>query len=79
MFIVPVCSQGEGWGNKLRAHSKSKYKGSSYHMAKNHDWFNSFKVWSGTVKIGDDYVTSIKGSGTMKIKMHDGMVRKLDC
>lgn len=48
-------------------------------MENNRDWFNSFKQWSSTVKIGDDYVTSIKGSGTMQIKMHDGMVRKLDC
>lgn len=27
----------------------------------------------------DDWVISIMGSVTMQIKMHDGMVRKLDC
>ncbi|GKD42095.1 retrovirus-related pol polyprotein from transposon TNT 1-94 [Tanacetum coccineum] len=35
--------------------------------------------WNGTVKLGDDAVLAIKGSGIVQIKMHDGIVRKFDC
>nr|GEX86176.1 retrovirus-related Pol polyprotein from transposon TNT 1-94 [Tanacetum cinerariifolium] len=35
--------------------------------------------WNRTVKLGDDAVLSIKGSGIVQIKMHDGIVRKFDC
>ncbi|XP_023746148.1 uncharacterized protein LOC111894303 [Lactuca sativa] len=52
--------------------------GASYHMTYNCDWVDSFKEWDGTVKMGDYWVSSIKGSATVQIKMHDGMVRKLD-
>ena len=50
----------------------------SYHMTSNHNWFNSFKEWNHTVKMSDDWVKNIKGSGTVHIKMHNGIVRKLD-
>nr|GEW65313.1 putative reverse transcriptase domain-containing protein [Tanacetum cinerariifolium] len=33
---------------------------------------------NGTVKLGDDAVLSIKGSGIVQIKMHDGIVKKFD-
>nr|GEX52703.1 retrovirus-related Pol polyprotein from transposon TNT 1-94 [Tanacetum cinerariifolium] len=53
--------------------------GASYHMMLSRDIFTSFKEWNGTVKLGDDAVLSIKGSGIVQIKMHDGIVRKFDC
>ena len=53
--------------------------GASYHMTYYCDWFDSFKEWDGIVKMGADWVRNIKGSGTMQIKMHDGMVKNLDC
>ena len=48
-------------------------------MTCNHDLFDSFNEWDSTVKMGDDRVSIIKGSGMVQIKMHNGMVRKLDC
>nr|GEV40152.1 retrovirus-related Pol polyprotein from transposon TNT 1-94 [Tanacetum cinerariifolium] len=53
--------------------------GASYHMMFYRDLFTSFKEWNGTVKLGDDAVLSIKVSGIVQIKMHDGIVRKFDC
>ena len=40
--------------------------------------FDSFKQWKGSVKLGDDEKLSIEGSGSLKNRMHDGMVKKLD-
>ena len=40
--------------------------------------FDSFKEWKGSVKLGDGEKLSVEGSGSLKIRMHDGMVRKLD-
>ena len=48
------------------------------HLTYNRNWFDSFKEWDGRVKMGNDWVRNIKDSGTVQIKMHDGMVRKLD-
>lgn len=53
--------------------------GASYHMTYNHDQFDSFKECNCTIKTGDNLVSSIKGNGTMQIKIYDGMVRKFDC
>ena len=53
--------------------------GASHHMTFSHDLFTSFKEWNGAVKLGDDVVLAIKGSGIVRIKMHDGIVRKFDC
>ena len=53
--------------------------GASYHMTYTCDWFDSFKEWDGTVKMGDDWVSSIKGNCMVQIRMHDGMVRKFAC
>ena len=40
--------------------------------------FDSFKEWKDSVKLGDGEKLSVAGSGSLKIMMHDGMVRKLD-
>nr|GEW86692.1 retrotransposon protein, putative, Ty1-copia subclass [Tanacetum cinerariifolium] len=53
--------------------------GASHHMMFSRDLFTSFKEWNETVKLGDDAVLSIKGSGIVQIKIHDGIVRKFDC
>ena len=48
-------------------------------MTYSRDLFVSFKEWNGRVKLGDDGMRCIRGSGTVQIKMHDGIVRTLDC
>ncbi|GJZ93812.1 retrovirus-related pol polyprotein from transposon TNT 1-94 [Tanacetum coccineum] len=53
--------------------------GASHHMTFSRDLFTSFKEWNGKMKLGDDAVLAIKGSGIVQIKMHDGIVRKFDC
>jgi hypothetical protein len=40
--------------------------------------FTSVKEWNDSVKLGDDKELSVKGSGSMQIKIYDGMVRMLD-
>lgn len=40
--------------------------GESYYMTYNHDWLDSFKDWNDTIKMGDDRVRSIKGSGNCR-------------
>ena len=40
--------------------------------------FDSFKEWKGSVKLGDGEKLSVEGSGSLKIRMHDGMVKKLE-
>ena len=52
--------------------------GASYHMTFSKNLFTSFKEWNGSVKLGDDEELSVKGSGSVQIKMYDGMVRTLD-
>ena len=52
--------------------------GAAYHMTFSRKLFDSFKEWKGSVKLGDGEKLSVEGSGSLKIRMHDGMVRKLD-
>ncbi|KAI4300009.1 hypothetical protein L6164_033429 [Bauhinia variegata] len=52
--------------------------GASYHMTFNKNWFHSFKEWKGSVRLGDDKVLPVKGSGLLHIKMHDGIVKTFD-
>lgn len=47
-------------------------------MTYNRNWFKTFKEQNGTIKIVDDSMHKIKGSGTMQIKVHNGSVRTLD-
>ena len=52
--------------------------GASYHMTFSKDLFTSFKKWKGNVKLGDDEELRVDGSGSVQIKMYDGMVRTLN-
>ena len=52
--------------------------GCSYHMCPNRDWFTTYNdVNGGTVLMGNDHACEIVGVGTVRIKMHDGVVRTL--
>ena len=54
--VLAVCtsSSADAWVLDSRA---------SYHTTCNSNWFDSFKEWNGKVKMGDDWLISIKGSG----------------
>ncbi len=52
--------------------------GASYHMTFTKELFTSFKEWKGSVKLGDDQELSVEGSGSVQVKMFDGMVRAFD-
>ncbi|KAI4340978.1 hypothetical protein MLD38_025761 [Melastoma candidum] len=43
--------------------------GASYHMTFNKDWFNSFKKWNSSVRLGDDKAIPVLGSGSVQIKI----------
>lgn len=52
--------------------------GCSYHMCPNRKWFTSYKaINGGTVLMGNDQGCETVGIGTIRIKMHDGIVRTL--
>ena len=46
-------------------------------MTSSRKLFDSFREWRGSVKLGDGKKLSVEGSGSLKIRMHDEMVRKL--
>ena len=49
--------------------------GCSYHMCPNKDLFHTLtKVDGGSVLMGNDHVCETLGIGTMRLKMHDGVV-----
>ena len=51
----------------------------SYHMTPNKEWFTSYRSGSfGIVYLGDDKLCAITGIGTIKIQLHDGVVRTLN-
>ena len=52
--------------------------GASYHMTFSKELFTVFKQWNGSVKLGDDMELDVKGSGSVQIRMFDGMVRTFD-
>ncbi|KAL5757330.1 hypothetical protein ACOSP7_019941 [Xanthoceras sorbifolium] len=50
----------------------------SFHMCPNRDYFSTYKsVQGGVVLMGNNHACKIAGMGTIKIKMHDGVVRTL--
>ncbi|KAL8140268.1 hypothetical protein V2J09_006289 [Rumex salicifolius] len=52
--------------------------GCSYHMCPNRKWFTSYKaINGGTVLMGNGHGCETVGIGTIRIKMHDGIVRTL--
>lgn len=53
--------------------------GCTFHMCAIREWFDTFEESSsGEVFRGDDSPCRILGIGSVKIKMHDGVVRKLE-
>ncbi|KAF3668075.1 hypothetical protein FXO37_09705 [Capsicum annuum] len=52
--------------------------GCSYHMCPNRDLFNTFEsVGGGVVLMGKNTSCKVFGKGTVRIRMHDGVVRTL--
>ena len=51
--------------------------GCSYHMCPHRDWFHSYVRESGVVLMGNSDPCKIFGVGSIRIKMHDGVVRTL--
>ncbi|KAL5766903.1 hypothetical protein ACOSP7_017520 [Xanthoceras sorbifolium] len=50
----------------------------SFHMCPNRDYFSTYKsVQGGVVLMGNNHACKIAGMGTVKIKMHDGVIRTL--
>ncbi|GLT72015.1 hypothetical protein SLA2020_439880 [Shorea laevis] len=50
----------------------------TFHMSPKKDWFTTYEsVNGGTVLMGNDVACKIVGIGTIKIRMHDGIVRTL--
>ncbi|KAG8473398.1 hypothetical protein CXB51_035716 [Gossypium anomalum] len=52
--------------------------GCSFHMCPNREWFSTYSsVEGGVVRMGNDSSSKVIGIGTVKIKMHDWMIKKL--
>ncbi|KAG8480291.1 hypothetical protein CXB51_024793 [Gossypium anomalum] len=52
--------------------------GCSFHMCPNREWFSTYSsVEGGVVRMGNDSSSKVIGIGTVKIKMHDGMIKTL--
>lgn len=52
--------------------------GCSYHICSNQSWFDTYEVDdSGEVVIGDGLVCRVEGTGIIKVKMYDNIVRTL--
>jgi hypothetical protein len=49
----------------------------SQHMTPNRDWFESYELSSGNVLIGNSNLCKVVGVGMIKIKFHDGKIRRL--
>lgn len=45
--------------------------GAAYHMTYNRGLFDSFQDWNETIKMNDDWISSIKGSGTKQITIQE--------
>jgi hypothetical protein len=50
----------------------------TFHMSPKRDWFTTYElVDDGSVLMGNDVACKIVGMGTIRIRMHDGIVRTL--
>lgn len=50
----------------------------SHHMCFNRDWFDTYQSIDGRfVYMGDDFPNEVMGIGSVRIKMHDGIIRTL--
>jgi hypothetical protein len=51
--------------------------GASQHMTPNRDLFESYESSSGNVLMGNSNLCKVAGVGMIKIKIHDGKIRRL--
>ena len=52
--------------------------GCSYHMTPYRDWFSSYdSIEGGVILLGNNVSCKVFGIGSVKIKMHDGIIRTL--
>ena len=52
--------------------------GASFHMTPNRDWFSSYMDREeGEIRLGNDDACKSLGVGTVRIRMHDGVIRTL--
>jgi hypothetical protein len=50
----------------------------TFHMSPKRDWFTTYElVDDGSVLMGNDVACKIVGMGTIRIRMHDGIMRTL--
>ena len=47
--------------------------GASFHVTPHREWFSSYAVTHGTIKLGDSYKLDIQGIGDVKLAMSNGM------
>ena len=53
--------------------------GATWHMTPRRDWFHTYEpVSEGSVFMGNDHALDIAGVGTIKLKMHDGIIRTIE-
>ncbi|GKV26776.1 hypothetical protein SLEP1_g36011 [Rubroshorea leprosula] len=52
--------------------------GCSFHVCPRRDWFETYKLATSTMALGDDTMLPIVGIGNIRIKMYDGMVRTFE-
>src|SRR3954462_4396207 len=53
--------------------------GATFHMCPHRHWFVDYKPMQGTVYLGDDKPLSVVGSGHVKLRMFDGVIRSIEC
>jgi GAG-pre-integrase domain len=51
--------------------------GGSQHVTPNREWFATYELYDGGVLLENDHLCKIAGVGTVRIKMHDGIIRTL--
>ena len=52
--------------------------GATWHMTPHRDWFCTYEpILEGSVFMGNDHALEIAGVDTVRLKMHDGTVRKI--
>lgn len=68
-----MANQGEDISGKWMLDS-----GCSYHMCPNRKWFTTYEnIDGGNVLMGNDHTCKTVGLGSIRIKMHDGIIRTL--
>ena len=52
--------------------------GATWNMTPHRDWFYSYEpISEGSVYMGNDHALEIAGVGTIRLKMHDDTIRKI--